>query len=279
MRIAVYQGPEQPGDVAANLNRLEATARVAATQGARLLLCPELFLTGYNIGAEAAARLAEVVDGASAQRAASIALDTGVALLYGYPERDADGRIFNSAQLVERDGKPLLNYRKCHLFGDLDRSMFAPGPGDLALANIDGLRLGVLICYDVEFPEAVRLYAQEGVDVLAVPTALMEPFEFVARVIVPARAYENQVFLAYGNRCGREGDLVYCGQGCVVGPDGRDLARAGRGEQVIVADIDPAALAASRRVNTHLRDRRPELYGALAAAEPPGDPAATGGSP
>lgn len=151
MRIAVFQGPEQPGDVAANLTRLEALAQ-AAGQEARLLLCPELFLTGYNIGTEAAQRLAEPVDGASAQRAAAIASRTGVALLYGYPERAPDGHIFNAALLVERDGRRLLNYRKCHLFGNLDRSMFAPGPGDLATAEIEGLTLGILICYDVEFP-------------------------------------------------------------------------------------------------------------------------------
>jgi 5-aminopentanamidase len=99
-----------------------------------------------------------------------------------------------------------------------------------------------------------------------VPTALMDPFEVVARTVVPARAIENQVFLAYANRCGREGDLRYCGQSCVVGPDGADLARAGRGEELILADLDLERLAAARRDNTYLADRRPELYGPLAAA-------------
>jgi len=98
---------------------------------------------------------------------------------------------------------------------------------------------------------------------VAVPTALMQPFDIVARTIVPARAYENQVYLAYADRCGREGDLVYCGLSCVVAPDGSDVARAGRAEELLVADIDPRRLAESRQLNTHLRDRRPALYGAL----------------
>ena len=85
---------------------------------------------------------------------------------------------------------------------------------------------------------------------LAVPTALMEPYDFVARSLVPTRAYENQVFLAYANRCGREGELLYHGLSCIVGPDGTDLARAGTEEELLLADLHPALLAASRPHNT-----------------------------
>ena len=93
----------------------------------------------------------------------------------------------------------------------------------------------------------------------------MDPFEAVARILVPARALENQVFLAYANRCGGEGDLRYCGLSCIVGPDSVDLARAGRGEQMILADLGLARLAGSRQANGYLADRRPELYGPIAA--------------
>ena len=179
------------------------------------------------------------------------------------PSRAQGGAVYNAVRLVGRDGQGLANYRKCHLFGDLDRAMFRAGAGPSALVDLGGVRIGLLICYDVEFPESVRLLALAGADLVAVPTALMDPFEVVARTVVPARAVENQVFLAYANRCGREGDLRYCGQSCVVGPDGADLARAGRGEELILADLDLERLAASRRDNTYLADRRPELYGPL----------------
>jgi predicted amidohydrolase len=266
MRLAIFQGPEQQGEPAANLDRLAAAAEAAARDRARLLVCPELFLTGYNIGPEAVHHLAEAAEGPSAGRVAAIARASGVAILYGYPERAADGCVFNAAQLLERDGRRLLNYRKCHLFGELDRAMFAAGEGVVAVAEIDGLRLGVLICYDVEFPEAVRLQVLAGADLVAVPTALMQPYDIVARTIVPARAYESQVYLAYANHCGREGGLTYCGLSCVVGPAGADLARAGWGEELIVAEIDQDRLYASRASNTHLIDRRPELYGPLTGA-------------
>lgn len=263
MRIAVFQGPAEPGDVAMNLRRLEEQAQAAGAAGARLLICPEMFLTGYNIGGEAAARLALPVDGPALRRASGIASGAGLALLFGYPERGADGHVYNAAVLIERDGRILANARKCHLFGDLDRGMFHPAGSPCGSAALDGFRVGILICYDVEFPEAVRLHALAGCDLVLVPTALMEPYDVVAEIVVPARAFENQVFVAYANRAGREGDLVYCGRSCVVAPDGADLARAGRGEETIVADLDPERLRRSRMLNTHLRDRRPELYGPL----------------
>jgi 5-aminopentanamidase len=264
MRIAIFQGPAESGTVARNLGLLEAHAAAAAAQGARLLICPEMFLSGYNIGAEAARRLAEPADGPSLARAATIAREHGIALLFGYPESGDGGAIYNAVQLIGRDGRRLASYRKSHLFGDLDRGTFRAGPGAAAVVDLDGVGVGLLICYDVEFPENVRLLALAGADLVAVPTALMDPFQVVARTVVPARAVENQVFLAYANRCGEEGGLHYCGLSCVVGPDGADLARAGRGEQLILADLDLEHLSASRLRNTYLADRRPELYGPLA---------------
>jgi predicted amidohydrolase len=144
--------------------------------------------------------------------------------------------------------------------------MFRAGESLPAVIELDGIRVGLLICYDVEFPETVRLLALQGVDLVAVPTALMEPFEVVVRTIVPARAVENQVFLAYANRCGREGNLRYCGLSCVVGPDGADLVRAGRGEELVFADLHLDSLRAARMLSPYLRDRRPELYAPLADA-------------
>jgi 5-aminopentanamidase len=265
MRVAIFQGPAGSGPVARNLRHLEERAAAAAAAGADLLICPEMFLCGYNIGAAAAARLAEPADGPSLREAAGIARRHGTALLFGYPERGGEGAVYNAVQLIGRDGGRLASYRKCHLFGALDRGMFRAGAALAPVVELDGVRLGLLICYDVEFPESVRLLALQGADLVAVPTALMEPFEVVARTLIPARAVENQVFVAYANRCGREGALTYCGLSCIVAPDGADLARAGPGEELIMADLDPERLRASRARNTYLADRRPELYRPLTA--------------
>jgi predicted amidohydrolase len=266
MRISIYQGPAEAGTVARNLDLLKARASEAASVGARLLICPEMFLTGYNIGPATAARLAEASDGRSLARAARIAQDFGIALLFGYPERGSDGAIYNTVSLIDRFGATLASYRKCHLFGELDRTMFCAGSGPSEAVELEGVRIGLLICYDVEFPETVRLLSLQGVDLVAVPTALMEPFEVVARTLVPARAVENQIYLAYANRCGREGDVRYCGLSCVVGPDGTELVRAGRGEDLVFADLDLDRLRADRTRSPYLSDRRPELYAPLADA-------------
>jgi predicted amidohydrolase len=262
MKIGILQGPAAAGSVADMLGAMQRAAARAAAAGVRLLILPELFLTGYNIGAQAVRDLAQPADGPAAQAAAEIARRHDIALLYGYPEL-AQGRVYNSALLIERDGTPLTNYRKLHLFGAVDGAVFAPGDDPVVIAEIDGVRIGILICYDVEFPETVRGLALRAADLIAVPTAQMQPYEFVPRTLISTRAYENSVFVAYANRCGVEGELVYTGESIIAGPDGSHLARAGAGEEMILADLDPALLAKARALNTFLADRRPGLYGAL----------------
>ena len=262
MKIAVYQGPGTPLDVAANIETLARQAKRSARQGARLLIAPEMILSGYNIGPEAIAERAEAVDGASARAIAGLAERYQIAILYGYPER-AGSKIFNAVQLLDRDGRRLANYRKTHLFGDIDRHAFSPGTDASVVFDLDGWRCGLLICYDVEFPESVRRLALAGVDFVAVPTAVMQPYDFVSTHMVPTRAVENQVFLAYVNRCASENGLQYIGQSCVVGPDGNDLARAGHDETLIFADLERELLGSSRQFYTYLSDRNPSLYAPL----------------
>ncbi|MCZ6888908.1 MAG: carbon-nitrogen hydrolase family protein [Gammaproteobacteria bacterium] len=267
MRVAVYQCRSWTADVERNLSRLEHTARGAAADGARILVCPELMLTGYNIGRDRIRALAEPADGPSAERIAAIAAETGIAIVYGYPERAGD-ETYNAAQLIDRNGTARLNYRKTHLFGDAEREAFTAGTDLSRVTDVDGWTIGLMVCYDVEFPEAVRLLALAGADLVLVPTALMQPYDGLPDVLIPARAYENQLYLAYANYWGTEGDLSYCGSSVIASPDGRCLAHAGAEEELFSTDISRDALASSRRINTYLADRRPALYGALISKRP-----------
>ncbi|GLZ84848.1 carbon-nitrogen hydrolase [Metapseudomonas resinovorans] len=260
MRIALFQCPPLPRDPAANLDRLQLRAAEAARRGAQLLVTPEMYLSGYNIGAEAVSALAEPCDGAWAGRIAEIAREQGIAILYGYPERSVEGAIFNSVQLIDAKGQRLGNYRKTHLFGELDRSMFSAGGDDYPLVELHGWKLGMLICYDVEFPENVRRLALAGADAVLVPTANMEPYDFVCDVLVRTRAFESQCYLAYANYCGAEGEIRYCGLSSVCAPDGSQAAICGREETLAFADLKRDKLEASRQSLTYLRDRRAELY-------------------
>ena len=94
----------------------------------------------------------------------------------------------------------------------------------------------------MEFPENVRAHALAGTDLLLVPTAQMHPFQFVAESVVPVRAFENQMYIAYVNRIGPEGEFEFVGLSCLAGPDGAARARAGRGEELVLADVDPGLL-------------------------------------
>lgn len=261
MRTALLQSSGRPGSVVENLKVLDEAADRAAAAGAGLLVAPEMFLTGYAIGDDIA-RLAEPADGDSADAVADIAGRRGLAIAYGYPERHGE-TVYNSAQLVSADGSRLANYRKTHLFGCFERDHFQPGGQPVVQAELDGLTVGLMICYDVEFPENVRAHALAGTDLLVVPTAQMHPFQFVAESVVPVRAFENQMYVAYVNRVGQEGEFEFVGLSTLAGPDGVARTRAGRGEELVFADADPVALAASREANPYLQDRRPGLYGSL----------------
>ena len=261
MRTALLQSSGRPGSVHENLKVLDEAAGRAAAAGAGLLVAPELFLTGYAIGGDIV-RLSEPADGDSADAVAEIASTHGLAIAYGYPERDGES-VFNSAQLLSADGDRLANYRKTHLFGCFERDHFTPGDVPVVQAQLHGLRVGLMICYDVEFPENVRAHALAGTDLLLVPTAQMHPFQFVAESLVPVRAFENQMYVAYVNRVGQEGEFEFVGLSTLAGPDGIARVRAGRVEELVLADVDPARLAESRAANPYLKDRRPGLYGSL----------------
>ncbi len=261
MKIALFQSRGTPTDVAANLASVRRAGADAAAAGARLIVFPEAFLTGYNIG-DRVRELAEPTDGPALIELRRIAAEAEIAIVCGYCER-AGERIYNAAILVDRHGEVRLNYRKTHLYGVVDRAAFTPGD-EFAIGTIDGLKVAVLICYDIEFPEPARWLALAGAQLIAVPTSLMSPFDHVSQTLVPARAAENQLFVAYANRTGSEGDLTYVGQSCVAGPDGSRVAGASPDEEsLLLAEIDPTEIARARAAHSYLAERRPSLYGAL----------------
>ncbi|MCD5995289.1 carbon-nitrogen hydrolase family protein [Pseudomonas sp. CDFA 602] len=263
MRVALYQCPPLPLNISANLTRLEQQARAAAGQGAQLLVCPEMFLTGYNIGAQAVDELAQPCDGDAATRIADIAQANRIAILYGYPERGADQQVYNSVQLIDAQGERLCNYRKTHLFGTLDNSLFSAGEDAFPVVELNGWRLGLLICYDVEFPENTRRLALAGAELILVPTANMAPYDFVCEVTVRARAFENHCYVVYANYCGSEGDIRYCGLSSICAPDGSRPALAGDEETLLFSTLDKSLYEQATSVNNYLTDRRPGLYSHL----------------
>jgi predicted amidohydrolase len=261
MKIALYQGPGRLNDVPSGFVHLREQAVLAKAQGADLLILPEMYLSGYNIGAQAA--LAQAIPQSGLAPAQEAAKSLNIALVFGYPEL-VGGKVANAAVLIGPDGRILLNYRKSHLFGELDRQMFAETGAEFPVTELNGAKIGLLICYDIEFPEPARRLALAGADLILIPTAQMEPYEQVARHVIPARAYENQVYIAYANHSGVENGLGYIGLSSICGPNGAVLALAGTGEEMLFADTNATHQTTVRQADPFFKDRRPELYGPLA---------------
>ncbi|WP_202923175.1 carbon-nitrogen hydrolase family protein [Nesterenkonia haasae] len=274
LRLALAQEPPRTGGKEENLLVMERLASAASAAEADVLILPEMFLTGYVLGRRQTLDLAEPAAGPSAQKAAAIARHYRVAIMYGYPEADDAGRVFNTVGFIDADGERLLDYRKLHYFGDVDREQFdalpmgeVPGAGGDGAADhqwqarcpvVDwrGWRLGAAICYDIEFPEVARALALSGAELICVPTANMVAFDNVQEILVPARAIENQVYVAYANYCGEDTRFRYGGRSRVVGPDGAVVGSAGRAEELLVCQVSRKSLETSRAQNPYLQERR-----------------------
>ncbi len=255
MRIAALQMHAIAGDDEANLQRIASAAADAAAGGAMLLIVPELAVTGYGVGRAAFERLASPASGTVAQRLSAIARDNGIAVIAGFAEREGSST-YNSALFTDGIGTNAV-YRKSHLYGDYERAAFKPAVPDSVMVDIGGIRLGMLICYDVEFPENVRRLALAGADLVVVPTALPKGASgsFIAGHMIRVRAFENQVFVAYVNHCGADDNFTYAGLSRIAAPDGTLLAEApAEGETLLFAEIRPENYAQSRAENTYLLD-------------------------
>ena len=259
MKISIWQTSPCNG-TAASLQRLTLALQDAANANSRLFVSPEMFIGGYNIGAASISENAQLHQDVR-QELCRLAAMHQISLVIGLATPHPD-RPFNSCIAIDETGVEQAVYHKTHLFGDVDAAQFSPGPTSSPVFELCGWRTGLAICYDIEFPEVARDLALRGADLIITPTANMEPFDNVATRLVPARAEENSVYLAYCNYQGTEGSFRYNGLSCICGPDGEDLVRAGRTENGLFhAKLNPDALQDARKKQFHLRDRRPDLYG------------------
>ena len=251
LRVAAWQGAGVPGDVAANLQIIRDRAK--ESRGADLLIFPECFLTGYNIGEQARALACDPA-GAEFAELDAIARENSVALLCGTPVLEG-GRVRNAAPLFGAYGGRTTQHFKRHLYGEWEKSVFTPGDGAPVVAAMRGWKVGTLICYDAEFPESVRRLAVRGASLVAVPTALMAPDHAPVFNLLPARALENTVFLAYVNRVGVENGMRFVGGSRILGPDGGVIARAGESEETLLRAVLKAGdLRRARRRFSYLSD-------------------------
>lgn len=272
MMVAMVQLQSVPGECAGNLERSLAAARAAFRSGARLVVLPELVASGYVHPDRASlVAAAEPLTGETVRSWTELCRQEGGYLCGGLAELDGD-RLYNTAVLLGPDGV-LLHYRKVHLFA-AEKALFDPGNLGFPLADVEGARLGLLICYDLRFPEAVRLLALQGADVVCVPTAWVPGFnsETTDDHGLPPQAHTaltqanlNQVAIVCADQVGSWGDTTFLGASLVAGPYGEVLAGPldQRAEATALVELDLGAIAASQERGELISpraDRRSDVY-------------------
>ena len=246
MKLGIYQTASPAGDVDGAFATIEQALKQAATADVEMLVCPELFLPGYNQFATHH-RLAQSIGGPWEQELGRLAKRAGCGLTIGWAEV-AGAEVFNSASTFDAMGRKLAHYRKIQLFGPLENANFTAG-STYTIFDLKGYKTALLICYDIEFAQHSWNLAQQGVDLILIPTANPEPFGHVSDILVPARAVENDMTIAYANYCADEAEIRYSGRSVIVGPDARPLAKAGLDTALLIADladinkIEPAMLS------------------------------------
>ncbi|NDV86700.1 hydrolase [Aurantimonas aggregata] len=253
MRVAAFQLDAGLGSPEARLREIEAC--MARADGADLAVFPELALTGYGAGPV-------IADGASPPEAALAPLQSlvdrhGTAMVIGLAVA-AEGKPVNAAAILRPSAEPAV-YAKRMLYGDYEKDLFEAGHAEPPIVEIGGLACGVLVCFDVEFPELVRSLALRGAEAVIVPTALPKSAgaRFIAEHLVRVRAFENQIFLVYADHCGADSRFAYQGLSSIVAPDGSALAAANDTDAaMLIADLQPAAYAECRAQNPYLAELR-----------------------
>lgn len=248
MKLAVFQSAGGGLSVGERLTKLTDAVTKA---DCNLVICPELYMSGYNVG-DSVRDVAENQSHGFLAQAAELAKAKSTALVLGYPEL-VDGILYNSAIFIGSNGEALANHRKLAIPPGFEQDHFVAG-GAMTLADYMGVKCAILICYDAEFPENVRKAAQLGAELVIVPTALNVNWPVVADHVMPSRAFENGVWLAYANHAGTENDLDYYGRSCVITPVGGDAARAGLAEEILIALIDTDAVKVAQKRLPYLQD-------------------------
>ncbi|MCW3477972.1 carbon-nitrogen hydrolase family protein [Neisseriaceae bacterium JH1-16] len=255
MRVELAQLPTRDGDVDANIaSARQAIADCAADTS--LIVFPESHLMGFPSKDNIAA-LAQPLSGPALSAIQQAASAKGVSVAIGLTEA-LDGQFFNTTVLLTPAGLATA-YRKTHLWPS-EHGIVSAG-NTLMSCEWNGLRVGLLICYDIEFPETARALASLGVDLLIVTNGNMAPYGPVHRNAIVARAMENQVFAVMVNRCGQEGGLTFTGESAVIDPFGRIVASCGSGPEQLGVGLDLSLLATSREPYRYLSDRRIALRG------------------
>lgn len=246
------------GDVRKNTARLEEWTAESARRGSHLVVFPELWSTGYAL--DQASELASVLNTGIFLQVANAAQQNKISLVGSVLEKRG-GEIYNSAPFFAPNGRLMGVYRKTHLFRLMDEDKWLQAGESTLAMDLPWGRTGMAICYDLRFPELFRRYATDGAGMIIIPAEW--PIERVEhwRILLQARAIENQCYIVAVNAAGKTGDTTFGGHSMIVDPWGKIVVELGETPQLATAEIDLDLVAEVRKRIPIFDDRRPELYG------------------
>ena len=259
MKLALIQMNMAAGKPEENFARAKDLIQKANKGKPDVILLPET----WNVGFFPKENLAERADENETRVKAEIgalAKALGVNIVAGSVANVRNGRVYNTSVTFDRQGNVVNVYDKTHLFSPMGEHEYFQKGGRVARFSLDGYACGVIICYDIRFPELTRTMAVQGLDFLFVVSQWPKVRVPQLKALLRARAIENQCFACVCNSCGTFGETVYGGNSLVFDPLGEQLAEAGAGEEILFADCDPSGLQTIRETINVFRDRRPELY-------------------
>ncbi len=256
LKLALVQMDVAWHDRAANHRTAARLSSLAEESGCRAAVLPEMFSTGFSMDTGVTA---EPLSGPTPAFLRALASDLDLWVTGGFALARGDGPPRNAALSVGPGGRDIALYTKIHLIGLLDENRHY-GPGSLPVPfDMGGVRTACFICYDLRFPELFRCVA-DRCDLVLVIASWPEARRAHWTALLQARAVENQCYVAGVNRVGQGGGQSFAGGSVILDPLGEPLARAGDGESVISAEIDPGVVARVRREFPFLRDRQRRLF-------------------
>jgi omega-amidase len=260
MKIGIAQMECIVGNVNSNLNKMSGFIEKAAEAGCRVVVFPEMVDTGYDVNQ--IARHASSWDRGPIECIQTNAKQNNMYVICGLSEL-ANGRIYNVMAVVSPDGHLMAKYRKTHLaaFSPLhEDKIFTPG-NSLETVEIDNMTWGLMICYDLRFPEISRSLALKGSEVLVLSSAWPFPRLRHWNTLLAARAIENQVFVAAANLVGKNSSVTFCGSSRIIDPFGITITSASEEQEaLIVGDIEKNELVRVRKSMPVFEQRREDLY-------------------
>ncbi len=260
-KIGVVQTSFENGNVPKNLKHMRWWAEESKRlhPDLRLLVFPELSSTGYYLSSQLIS-LSERKDGPIFQYMSQTAKDFDLYICYGYPEKGEQGKLYNSVMLVSPEGKEVANYRKIHITS-METGIFYPGD-DFISEQTELGRIGLMICWDLAFPETARILAAQGSDLILSPSAWEHPYQTPYQRFAMARAIDNSVYLATSNHIGQSDDLKFFGLSTVYCPDGTVMNQVDEGKEgLAVVEIDMQKREELKQsFYTMLSERRTDLY-------------------